>query len=107
MGKFYMLAGGVVEPDAGTPGAVSAFVAYNPSPSVSRLFKVEGPTDEPRVVELASATTVDLGRFRAQVHEELDPVVEKIATQGGAASITSPIADWVNTIVQKHIDSSS
>jgi hypothetical protein len=107
MGKFYMLAGGLVEPGSGNPGAVSAFVAYNPSPSISRLFKVEGPTDEPRVVELAPATTVDLGRFRAQVHEELDPVVREITTLGGAAAITSPQADWVNTIVQKHIDSSA
>lgn len=102
-----MLAGGLVEPGGGNPGAVSAFVAYNPSPSISRLFKVEGPTDEPRVVELAAATTVDLGRFRAQVHEELDPVVREITTLGGAAAIKSPRADWVNTIVQKHLDSST
>jgi hypothetical protein len=106
MGKFYMLAGGIVEPGAGNPGAVSAIVAYNPSPSVSRLFKVDGPTTEPRVAELPSATTVDLGRFRAEVHGELQPVVDQIAAQGGAAAITSPKADWVNAIVQKHIDSS-
>jgi hypothetical protein len=105
MGKFYMLAGGMVEPGEGNPGAVSAIVAYNPSPSVSRLFKVDGPASEPRVSELPSATTVDLGRFRSEVHEELKPVVDRIASQGGSAAITSPKADWVNAIVQKHIDS--
>jgi hypothetical protein len=106
MGKFYMLAGGMVEPGATNPGAVSAFVAYNPSASVSRLFKVEGPADQPRVLELPSATTVDLGRFRTQVQDELAPVVSSINGQGGKASITSPKADWVNAIVQQHIDSS-
>ena len=105
MGKFYMLAGGVVEPGAGNPGAVSAFVAYNPSPSESRLFKVEGPTDGPRVVELPSATTVDLGRFKQEVERELEPVRAKIVESGGAAAIASPKADWVNEIVQQHIDS--
>lgn len=101
-----MLAGGMVEPGAGNPGAVSAIVAYNPSPSVSRLFKVDGPADEPRVSELPTATTVDLGRFRAEVQGELKPVVDKIASEGGTAAITSPKADWVNAIVQKHLDSS-
>lgn len=105
MGKFYMLAGGIVEPGAGNPGAVSAFVAYNPSPSESRLFKVEGPTDGPRVVELSSATTVDLGRFRQEVRSELDPVLQQMAKLGGTGAITSPKADWVNAIVQKHLDS--
>jgi hypothetical protein len=106
MGKFYMLAGGIVEPGTGNPGAVSAIVAYNPSPSVSRLFKVEGPTDEPRCSVLPAATTVDLGRFRSEVHDELKPVLEQISAQGGTAAITSPKADWVNAIVQKHLDSS-
>ena len=101
-----MLAGGIVEPGEGNPGAVSAIVAYNPSPSISRLFKVEGPTDEPRVSELPSATTVDLGRFRAEVRAALEPIAEKTATKGSAATITSPKADWVNAIIQKHIDAS-
>ena len=105
MGKFYMLAGGIVEPGAGNPGAVSAFVAYNPSPSESRLFKVEGPTDGPRVVELPSATTVDLGRFKQEVERELTPVREKIVESGGVSAIASPKADWVNEIVQQHLDS--
>jgi hypothetical protein len=106
MGKFYMLAGGMVEPGAANPGAVSAFVAYNPSSSVSRLFKVEGPADKPRVLELPAATTVDLGRFRTQVHEELGPVVSTIVAGGGTSSIVSPKADWVNAIVQEYIDTS-
>jgi hypothetical protein len=106
MGKFYVLAGGMVEPGASNPGAVSAFVAYNPTGSVSRLFKVEGPADKPRVLELPAATTVDLGQFRAQVHAELEPVVSTIAASGGASSIRSPKADWVNEIVQDYLDSS-
>jgi hypothetical protein len=106
MGKFYMLAGGMVEPGASNPGAISAFVAYNPSGSVSRLFKVEGPADQPRVLELPAATTVDLGQFRAQVHAELEPVLTTITAAGVATSIRSPKADWVNTIVQEFIDTS-
>jgi hypothetical protein len=104
MKKLFMLAGGIVEPGAGKPGAVSAFVAFNPSPTVSRLFKLEGPTDAPRVSELPAATTVDLSRFRRQVEEELEPVVRQIVALGGPASISAPRAEWVNQIVQAHLD---
>lgn len=45
-----MLAGGIVE-----PGAASAYVAYNPGPGQSRLFKVHGDTDAPVVSELEEA----------------------------------------------------
>lgn len=94
-----MLAGGIVEPASDAPGRVCAIVAYNPSPSVSRLFKVSGPANEPAVAELPAATTVDLGRFRTEVRSELEQ-------SGAAGEIVSPEADWVHAIVQKHLDAS-
>ena len=50
--KARMLAGGIVEPGAGAPGAVVAFVAVSGGPKGSRLFKIEGTASEPVVREL-------------------------------------------------------
>ena len=103
MGKLFMLAGGIVEPGSGQPGRVSAFVAFNPRPTVSRLFKVRGPATAPEVVELPSATTVDLGAFRREVATELEPELERIRSLGGASAIAQPRADWVTEVVKRHL----
>ena len=102
MSKLYVLAGGIVE---GRPGRVSAFVAYNPKPGVSRLFKVQGSAAKPEVSELPAATTVDLGRFRKTLQEELEPALAEITALGGTASIVSPRADWISEVVGRHLKS--
>jgi hypothetical protein len=97
-----MLAGGIVEPGAGQVGAVSAYVAFRDR-TRSRLFKVLGRTDQPRVAELDAATTVDLGRFRREVCDDLQPEVVGITSRGGAASVTEPRAEWVSEVVRRHL----
>jgi len=103
MSKLYMLAGGIVEPGGGRTGRVSAFVAFNPRPGVSRLFKVHGSAAAPGVSELPSATTVDLSAFRHELEQELAPELEAIASHGGAAAIAQPKADWIANIVRTHL----
>ena len=103
MAKLFMLAGGIVEPGAGQPGRVSAFVAFNPKPTASRLFKVHGSATSPAVTELPSATTVDLGAFRRELADELGPAVEEIRAKGGAAAIAQPRAEWVLEVVKQHL----
>jgi hypothetical protein len=103
MSNMFMLAGGIVEPGAGQTGAVSAFVAYNPRPGISRLFKVAGPAGSPAVTELPGATTVDLGRFRQELAEELQPALDAIAARGGAGAIAVPKAEWIASVVRQHL----
>lgn len=98
-----MLAGGIVEPGGGSAGRVSAFVAYNPKPGVSRLFKVQGPAAQPLVSELPSATTVDLSAFRHELEQELEPEVRAIGARGGAAAIAQPKAEWIADVVRRHL----
>lgn len=90
-----MLAGGIVEPGAGAPGAVLAFVAVSGSPKGSRLFRVEGPASAPIVRELEAATTIDLGRFDRDAQAELEPARAEIAKRGGVAAIARPAPAWV------------
>ena len=101
--KLFMLAGGIVEPGAGRPGRVSAFVAYNPGPGQSRMFKVSGPADAPVVTELPAQTTVDLGHFRKVLEDELQPEVQAIHAVGGAAAVAVPRAEWVADRVRRHL----
>lgn len=98
-----MLAGGIVEAGAGCSGAVSAYVAFNPAPGISRLFEVRGDVDAPRVVELTAATTVDLGWFRRELEADLEPRRAAIEAAGGAASIATPKASWVADLVRTHL----
>ena len=85
-----MLVGGIVEPGAGAPGAVVAYVAVSGGPAGSRLFKVEGSAKAPVVSELPSATTVDLGRFDRDAQVELRPAIEAIEAAGGATTTDDP-----------------
>jgi hypothetical protein len=103
MSKLRMLAGGIVEPGVGLIGSVSAYVAFRGRLGRSRLFKVQGPTNQPRITELDSATTVDLGRFRREVLEDLRPAVDDITARGGTAAIAEPKADWVADVVRHHL----
>jgi hypothetical protein len=103
MSKLQVLAGGIVEPGVGRVGAVSAYVAFSGGLGKSRLFKVQGRTDTPRVVELDAATTVDLGRFRQEVVNDLQPEVVYITSHGGTAAITEPRPQWVAGVVSRHL----
>jgi hypothetical protein len=98
-----MLVGGIVEPGAGTPGAVVAYVAVSGGPQGSRLFKVDGPASGPSVVELESATTVDLGRFDRDVQNELNPAMRALAAVGGQPAIARPAPAWVCGHVRQHL----
>jgi len=104
MAKLLVLASGIVEPAAGQPGELSAFVAYNPRPGVSRLFKVSGPVGGPVVTELPPATTVDLGAFRLELEDQLRPALARIIEKGGSGSITTPEAAWVTAFVERFIE---
>ena len=106
MSKLRMLAGGIVEPGAGQPGSVSAYVACSGVRGQSRLFKVQGRIDTPLVAELDAATTVDLGRFRREVSEDLQPAVVAITTRGGTASVADPKPEWVADVVRRHLRNS-
>lgn len=101
--QLMLLAGGIVEPGAGHPGRVSAFVAYNPKPGQSRMFKVSGSAAGPSVGELPARTTVDISYFTSVMHEELDPVVDEITSRGGHAALATPRAEWVCDVVRQHL----
>jgi hypothetical protein len=95
MAKAHMLAGGIVEPGASTSGAVLAYVAVSGGPRGSRLFRVDGPANAPRVHELPPETTVDLGRFDRELEGELRPAVNAIVELGGMAAIARPSPEWI------------
>jgi len=98
-----MLAGGIVEPGAGAPGAVIAYVAVSGGVQGSRLFKVVGPANAPVVSELPSATTVDLGRFDREAQRELEPAIRAIAALGGKSAIAKASPAWVCGHVKAHL----
>jgi hypothetical protein len=99
----FMLVGGIVDPGAGQPGGVVAFVAVSGGAKGSRLFKVEGRTDAPTVRELESTTTVDLGRFAHDMQGELEPAVRAVEEAGGKAGIAKPNQAWVCKQVRDHL----
>jgi hypothetical protein len=98
-----MLAGGIVEPGAGGPGAVIAYVAVSGGVGGSRLFKVDGPANAPRISELPSATTIDLGRFDRESQRELQPAISAIEAQGGRGAIARASPAWVCRHVKAHL----
>src|SRR5262245_58150700 len=103
MAKARMLAGGIVEPGAGTPGAVIAYVAVSGGVQGSRLFKVDGPASAPVVQELPPATTVDLGRFDREAQRELQPAIRALEALGGKGAIARPSPAWVCGHVKAHL----
>jgi len=94
---------GVVSAGVGRGGVVSAYVALSVRLGQSRLFKVEGRIDTPRVLELESTHSLDLGRFRHEVVDDLQAEVLTITSQGGTAAITEPGEQWVATVVSRHL----
>jgi hypothetical protein len=98
-----MLVGGIVEPGAGQPGAVIAYVAVSLGALGSRLFKVEGSASAPEVTELDAATTVDLSQFDREAQNQLNPAVRAILATGGQASIARPSPEWVCAQVRRRL----
>jgi hypothetical protein len=103
MPKLLMVAGGIVEPGAGRPGAVSAYVVLSASRTSTRIFKVRGPSDRVGVQELPSAITIDLARFQSELHHDLEPSMRDIQLRGGTAGISTPSSAWVCGIVRAHL----
>ena len=89
MSKLVMLAGGSVEPGRGAEGAASAYVVLSAGPA-SRLFKVHGPTNALKVVELPGATTLDLQRLQRELEADLMPLLLSARAGGGAAALATP-----------------
>jgi hypothetical protein len=102
MPNLLVLAGGIVERGAGQPGMLSAYVVLSEG-SKSRLFKVKGSADAPAVTELDSATTVDIGRFRRELADDLEPAIRDLRAQGGSPAIAVPKPEWVTGIVERHL----
>ena len=98
-----MMVGGIVEPGAGTAGAVVAYVVVSGGLDASRLFKVDGAASEPRVTELEGATTIDLSRFERDAQNELYPALRASHASGGHAAIAQPSAAWVCGVVKAHL----
>lgn len=98
-----MLAGGIVEPGAGMPGGVVAYVAVSGGTKGSRLFRLDGPASAPTVTELPPATTIDLGRFDHDAQRELAPALRAIESLGGKAAITRPAPAWVCGRIRAHL----
>lgn len=90
-----MLAGGIVEPGTGAKGAVLAYVAVSGGPGGSRLFRVDGPANAPEVHELASETTIDLGRFNRDIERDLAAAILEVTRLGGMAAIAKPSPLWI------------
>jgi hypothetical protein len=97
-----MLAGGIVEPGGGHPGSVSAYVVFSAGPA-SRIFRVRGPCNAADVAELPPATTIDLGRFKRDVEDDVKPALEELKALGAAAAVAAPKPDWVCDIVRAHL----
>jgi hypothetical protein len=106
MPKARMLAGGIVEPGAGLPGAVLAYVAVSGGPKGSRLFRVDGPPGTPKVEELSPETTIDLSRFSRETESELQPVVAEIERCGGVSVIAIPSPSWICDEVREFLKAS-
>ena len=96
-----MLAGGIVESGRGD-GAVSAYVVYSAG-HASRLFKVKGPSKGAVITELPAATTIDLGRFRGELEEDLAPALAELRAVGASPAVAVPSSTWVCGLVREHL----
>jgi hypothetical protein len=103
MSRLLMVAGGLVEAGPALPGAVSAYVVHRAAGELVRIFKVQGPVDTARVVELPPGTAVDLAHLQAELHRDLEPVVRDLKRRGGAAGVSTPSAEWVCDLVRAHV----
>src|SRR5579871_3861831 len=73
MSRLHMLAGAVATGGDPATDHVSAYVVLAEGPK-SRLFKLAGEKESPRVEELATATTLDLKRFQEELKKDLEGI---------------------------------
>lgn len=73
----------------------------------SRIFKVKGPAASPSVVELPSATTIDLGRFQRELSSEVEPLLEAKRAVDAPASLSTPAESTLIEAVTRHLEKSS
>ena len=97
-----VLASGVVRAPKGGPKAVSAYVVLSAG-AQSRVFRVRGLADAPKVEELPAATTLDMKRFQVELGEDLQPQLDELRAEGHPAHIEAPQADWVTGFVRTHL----
>jgi len=101
--KLLMIAGGIVEPGAGRSGTISAYVVLSAGRAATRIFKVRGPANGATIEELPAATTIDLGRFQTELHDDLEPTIREIQARGGTAGVSTPAAAWVCGLVRTYL----
>jgi hypothetical protein len=99
-----VLASGVVKAPKGGPRAVSAYVVLSAG-AQSRVFRVRGLADAPKVEELPPATTLDVRRFQVELGEDLQPQLDELRAEGHPAHIDQPQPAWVTAFVRKHLES--
>ena len=87
-----MLAGSVTGGDDPATSYVSVYVVLAEGPR-SRLFKVTGPKNEPRIEELDAATTLDIKRYRELADKD---VAEHGPPRPGDAA-------WACDVVRVHL----
>jgi hypothetical protein len=100
--KLMVMASGVVKAPRGGPRAVSAYVVLSAGPQ-SRVFRVRGLADAPKVEELEPATTLDIKRFQNELQEDLQPQLDELRAEGHPAHIEPATPDWVIAFVRKHL----
>jgi hypothetical protein len=100
--KLLVLASGVVKAPKGGPRAVSAYVVLSAG-AQSRVFRVRGAADAPRVDELPPATTLDMKHFQVELQEDLQPTLDDLRSDGHPAHIELSRPEWVTAFVRKHL----
>jgi hypothetical protein len=101
--KLMVLASGVVKAPKGGPRAVSAYVVLSAG-AQSRVFRVRGLADAPKVEELPPATTLDMKRFQVELQEDLQPQLDEVRAEGHAVHIEPSRPEWVTAFVRKHLE---
>jgi hypothetical protein len=100
--KLLVLASGVVKAPKGGPKAVSAYVVLSAGAG-SRVFRVRGLADAPKVEELPAATTLDMKHFQVELQEDLQPALDELRAEGHPAHVELSRPEWVAAFVRKHL----
>jgi hypothetical protein len=102
VGKLIVLANGVIKVARGGSRGVSAYVALSAGPQ-SRVFRVRGAVDAPRVEELPPATTLDIQHFQEQIQQDLQAALDDARAEGHPAHIELSRPEWVCVHVRNHL----
>ena len=102
MGKLLVLANGVVKVPHVGARAVSAYVALSAG-AKSRVFRVRGSIDAPRVEELPAETTLNVQHFQTQIQADLEPELQGARAEGAPAHIELSRPEWICVFVRNHL----